>query len=69
MRGHGGNGSGGVAKSNGDRASRIMKYLDRAEELRAIAGAMKTEQARETLLSTALEYEHMASALQRRNQH
>jgi DNA-binding ferritin-like protein len=44
---------------NGEAAER---YLERAEELRTIAEAMKDPQSRETLQKVAKEYERMAES-------
>jgi hypothetical protein len=47
-----------------DDAATIELYLNRAEELRAIAADMKNAGARELLLRVAADYEKLAAALQ-----
>lgn len=45
---------------DGDKASRITRYRERAEELRAIAEDLKRYSERETLYAIATTYEEMA---------
>lgn len=48
--------------SNGTAAYRVKRYLDRAEELRAIACDICDEECRRNLLGLADSYEKMAAA-------
>jgi len=46
-------------------ASRATDYRNKAEELRAIAATMKNAASRETFLTMAIDYIHMAEVLER----
>lgn len=46
-----------------ERHERVLRYLKRAEELRAVAATLKNEQARSLILATADEYRVLAQAV------
>jgi len=50
-------------KGLSERNERVQRYLQRAEELRAVAETMKNEQARSLILATADEYRVLAQAV------